>query len=327
MVTQKFSSQLLGARFGAALGPPHMAAYQLRRCAQELADAERAALLHGVRPAALPDAQALDPAAEPARCQAAPAAPGGAAAALPNGSDRTRSGKRRRLANGPEEGGAGDGDGSPFAGGSDLRPAEASSWESGEGGGADGGSDESCGGGKRRRRLAVAGSRESEGYEHTGGGEGSLSARENRAVALLALAASDAPTQSAAVPAAAPSGAAGDACDPDAWEACRRGPVGAHLPAASPARGPAHVPAGACADAPGCDAGSGLGLGLTADATRVLAALSPAAVRRVLGALAGRFPRSTAALLGGALPPAAAELLIARLEAADAELAAAGAHI
>ena len=328
VVTRKLSRQLLGARFGAALGPPHMAAYQLRRCAQELADAERAALLHGVRPAALPDAQALDPAAEPARCQAAPAAPGGAAAALPDGSDRTRSSKRRRLADGPEAGGAGDGDGSPFAGGSDLRPAEAGSWESGEGGGADGGSDESCGGGNRRRRLAVAGSRESEGYEHTGGGEGSLSARENRAVALLALAASDAPTQSAAVPAAAPSGAAGDACNPDAWEACRRGPVGAHPRAASPARGPAHVPAGArVGGASGCDAGSGLGLGLTADATRVLAALSPAAVRRVLGALAGRFPRSTAALLGGALPPAAAELLVARLEAADGELAAAGAHI
>ncbi|KAK9830912.1 hypothetical protein WJX81_004106 [Elliptochloris bilobata] len=33
------------SRFGAALGPPHMATYQLRRCAQELADAERAALL------------------------------------------------------------------------------------------------------------------------------------------------------------------------------------------------------------------------------------------------------------------------------------------
>lgn len=44
------------ARFGAALGPPHMAAYQLRRCAQELADAERTLLLGRVRPAGLPAA-------------------------------------------------------------------------------------------------------------------------------------------------------------------------------------------------------------------------------------------------------------------------------
>lgn len=304
-----------------------MAAYQLRRCAQELAGAERAQLLRRVRPAALPDAQAVDPAApDLARGQAAPAPPGGAAAALPNGSDRTHRGKRRLVADAHVAGRAGDGEGSPCAGGADLRPAEAGSWESGGGDGADDGGNELCWGGERRRRLANAGGWESAGCEHSGGMEGSLIAREERAVALLALAASGAPAQGAARPAAAPPGAAGDACGPSALEAHHRGAMRAHPPAATPARGPAHVAGGAGADAAGYDAALGLGLGLTADATRVLAALSPAAARRVLGALAGRFPRSTAALLSGALPPAAAELLIARLEAADAELAAAGVH-
>lgn len=303
-----------GARFGAALGPPHMAAYQLRRCAQELADAERAQLLSAVRPAALPAERALDSAAELARGQAA--------AALPNGSENGRSGKRRRLPEGHEAGHTDDGEGPPCAGGADLQPAETGGRESGEGACADGRGSGSCDAGRGQRRLVDTGGWGSGGSEHAG----TLSAREERAVALLALAASDAPVQGAAVPAAAPPDAAGDACGPDALKARGMGPIEAHPPAATPARGPPHVPAGAGADAAGCGAGLGKGLGLAADATRVLAALSPAAVRRVLGALAGRFPRSTAALLGGALPPAAAELLIARLEAADAELAAAGVH-
>ena len=79
-----------------------MDAYQLRRCAQELADAERAQLLSAVRPAALPAERALDSAAELARGQAA--------AALPNGIENGRSGKRRRLPEGHEAGHTDDGE-------------------------------------------------------------------------------------------------------------------------------------------------------------------------------------------------------------------------
>ena len=322
-----------------------MAAYQLRRCAQELANAERARLLRCVRPAALPAAQAPDPAAELARGQAAPALPGSAAAAQPGAGDDGRGAKRRRPADKHAEGG-GD---SPCAGGAGLRPVEADSCEVREGDCAHGG--EEVRGGKRLRRLASTDTCGGGGTEHAAGGEGTLSAREERAVALLALAASGAPAQGPVRPAAAPRGTAGSAFGPDALEAHGGAALEARSPAATPAQGSAHAPGseGAAADAarweaglggrPGSMApseavrdqiaagqvnGSGLGLGLAADATRVLAALSPAGVRRVLGAMVGRFPRSTAALLSGALPPAAAELLVARLEAADAELGAAG---
>ena len=317
-----------------------MAAYQLRRCAQELTDAERAELLRRVRPAALSAAQAPDPAAELARSPAAPAQPGSAAAAPPYGDKCGRSEKRRRLANGNGSERADDREGTPCASGPDLRRVDAGSWESGEEDCADGGTNDLCG--ARRRRLASADSWGSGGRQHAdgveglmsakepsdpnGSGEGVLSAQEERAVALLALAASKAPAQGPARPPTTYPGSEGGACDPDALQA-HTGTLRAHSPAAAPAQGPARVPGsgGAAADAAGWEAGAGVGLGLTADATRVLAALSPDAVRRVLAALAARFPRSTAALLSGALPPAAAELLITQLEAADAELAAAGA--
>ena len=250
-----------------------MAAYQLRRCAQEAADAERAALLCRVRPAALPRPP-RDPPATPRT-----GAPGGTrrGTAMTSSYDpgSGRCGKRRRLASERAEGAAGEGSG-----------------------------------------LGRAGLES---------GAEALSMREERAVALLALAATNSP------PRWVVGSDATRCCAASALERRTRHQRRLQRPRRQlrqPCRGCRGVPAAAVGAAPAVPgdaaSGIGLGLGLEATATCVLAALEPAGVRRVAGALAARFPRLAAALLCGGLPPAAAELLTARLEAADAALAAAG---
>ena len=331
-----------------------MAAYQLRRCAQEAADAERASLLASVRPAALPAA-----AARPADC-----ARDGDRGANGEGAQPTRGGAQPGAERAPPAGAATRGasrahgaavgcrDPVPSApgaaagerpqggcapthearGGKRRRPARACAGApAARQGGHEGAAGEREGAKRQRRADACAGApgataaAEGAGREK-GGDEGALCLREERALALLALAASDYAaagpgTVTASGAAAAAAGSPGD----------REGASGArpagHRGRARGAAASAAGAAGAAGSGGATDAPSMDQLGLDAPATRALAALDPAAVRRVLGALAARFPRSAAALLTGGLPPAAAELLTARLEAADAALAAAGAAL